>query len=108
MRGNHRIWGRLDYLEPPPLPREALARIAACTVTPISPDRTEPLCWHEVRIGARLIGMVAKRLAGQCARLPGDVTGLVVESEWNRADPMYGHAILWLLDAAEIDVGVLA
>jgi len=55
-----------------------------------------------------LIGMVAKRLAGQCCRFPGDDTGIVVASEWNHADPMYGHAILRLLDAAEIDAGVPA
>ena len=101
MRGNHRIWGRQDYTEPPPLPPEALARIAACTVTPRSPDRTQPLCWHEVRIDGVLIGMVATRLAGQCCRLPGDDEGFVVTSDWNRADPMYGHAILRLLDEAE-------
>ena len=109
MRGNHRIWGRLDYSVPPPLPPEALARIAACTVTPRAPDRTKPLCWHEVRVGGVLIGMVAKRLAGQCCRFPGDDEGYIVAaSEWNRADPMHAHAILRLLDAAAIDAGVSA
>jgi len=108
VRGNHRVWGRLDYSEPPPLPPESLARIAACTVTPRSQDHTKPLCWHEVRIGGLLIGMVAKRLAGQCCRFPGDDKGIVVASEWNHADPMYAYAILRLLDAAETDAGVPA
>ena len=85
-----------------------MSRLTFKTVTPRSPDRTQPLCWHEVRIGGLLIGMVAKRLAGQCCRFPGDDTGIVVASEWNRADPMYGHAILRLLDAAEIDAVVPA
>ncbi|TJZ75619.1 hypothetical protein [Chitiniphilus eburneus] len=101
MRGNHRIWGRQDYTEPSPLPPADLARIAACTVTPRSPDRIQPLCWHDVRVGGVLIGMVATRLAGQCCRLPGDEVGFVVTSEWNRADPMHARAILRLLDSHE-------
>jgi hypothetical protein len=80
--------------------------IAACIVTPRSPDRTKPLCWHEVRIDGMLIGMVATRLAGQYCRLPGDDEGFVVASNWNRADPMHALAILRLLDAAKIETGV--
>ena len=106
MRGNHRVLGRQDYTEPSPLPSVALARIATCTVTPRSPDRTKRLCWHEVRIDGVLIGMVATRLAGQYCRLPGDDEGFVVASNWNRADPMHALAILRLLDAAKIETGV--
>ena len=53
-----------------------------------------------------LFGMVATRLAGQYCRLPGDDEGFVVASEWNLADPMHAHAILRLLDAAEIGAKV--
>lgn len=99
MRGNHRIWGRQDYTEPPPLPPEALARIAACTIIPRAPDRTKPLCRHDVHLNGVLIGGVATRMAGQYCWFLGADDGFVVASEWNHADPMHAHAVLRLLDA---------
>lgn len=108
MRGNHHIWGRQDYIEPSPLPPEALARIAACTVTPRAPDRTKPSCWHDVHIGDVLIGKVATRIAGQYCWLPDDDGGFLVAGDLNPADPTHGHAILWLLDAAKVRAGAPA
>lgn len=108
MRGNHVILGRQDYTEPPPLPPEALARIGMCAILPRSPDRVKPLCWHDVFVGDTRIGMVATRIAGQCCWLPGEDDSFVVARDWSRADPLHAHAVLHLLDAAEIDAGVPA
>lgn len=98
MRGNHRIWGRQDYVEPAPLPPEALERVASCVITPRYPDRVTPNAWHEVRVGGELIGFVTTRLAGQSFRTPVMEDWFLVSWDWNRADPLHAHAILRLLD----------
>lgn len=99
MRGNHIIWGRQDYVEPPPLPPEALARVAMCSVMPRWPDRTKPYNWHEVWAGDDVIGFVKTGLGGQSYRTPDMDDWFLVAWDWNRADPPHAHAVLRLLDA---------
>lgn len=101
MRGNHRIWGRQDYKEPPPLPPEALARITACTVAPRWPDRSDKWNWHSVCIGDSLVGYVKTGLGGQSYRTPEMDDWFFAAREWNHADPLHGHAILRLLEAVD-------
>jgi hypothetical protein len=108
MRGNHRIWGRQDYTEPPPLPSADLSRVAACSVKPRTPDRNAPHNWHEVRVGGVFVGYVTTRMGGQSYRLPDWQEWFPAASDWHPSDPTHAHAILCLLDAAEIDAGVPA
>lgn len=100
MRGNHRLWGRQDYCEPPALAPAALASVRLCTVRPRWADRIQRHNWHEVRLHGRLIGYVATRMAGQCWRGVDMDFWLLAASDWNRADPPHAHAVLALLSAA--------
>lgn len=100
MRGNHRLWGRQDYVEPLPLPPELAARVAACAVTPRSPDRAERWNWHEVRLDGKLLGYVTTRLEGQQFRTADMEFWCPVQEESNLADLPHARAILHLLDAA--------
>lgn len=95
MRGNHVIWGRQDYVEPPPLPSESLRRISDCHVRLKEGTKT----WHEVWIGGKLIGYVTSRLAGQSFRTLEMDSWMPVVSTSNRQDPKHAQAILGLLDA---------
>jgi hypothetical protein len=98
MRGNHRIWGRQDYVEPQPISIDDRDKIASCVVTPRFSDRTNPNNWHEVRVNGVLIGFVKTSIDGQCFRTPGMEFWLTAAMDWNRSDPHHSYAILRLLD----------
>lgn len=93
MRGNHRIWGRQDYVEPDRLGDTELAAVAACTVSPHPGTKT----WHAVHRDGGLIGYVSTRLGGQFYRTPHMEDWMFVVSDWNRADPKHAHAVLRLV-----------
>lgn len=101
MRGNHIVLGRQDYIEPPPLSAEALARVTKCSVAPRRPDRTKLHNWHEVRIDGVRAGFVKTGLGGQSFRTPDMDDWFPVAGDWNHDDPPHAHAILGLLDALE-------
>jgi hypothetical protein len=99
-RGDHRIWGRQDYDEPPPLPPELATRVASCAVTPRRADRTECWNWHEVRLDGKLIGYVTTRLEGQQFRTADMEFWCPVQDKSSPADLPHARAILHLLDLA--------
>lgn len=102
MRGNHRLWGRQDYCEPPALNPAALAGVRLCTVRPRWADRAQRHNWHEVRLDGQLLGYVTTRMAGQFWRTE-DMDGWIpAASDWNRTDPDHAHAILRLLEDASL------
>lgn len=98
MRGNHRIWGRQDYVEPAPLSAEKREVVAFCAVTLVAGRST----WWAVHLAGLFLGFVSTRAAGQTYRTPGGDDWLFAAGDWNRSDPPHAHAILALLDHIDI------
>lgn len=104
MRGNHRIWGRQDYTEPAPLPPAALQRVGQVQIRPREGFKT----WQEAVLDGELIGYVATRIGGQLWRTSDMEDWQFAASDWNRADPPHGRAILALLEHRGLPCPILA
>ncbi len=98
MRGNHRVWGRQDYVEPSALSPGSFSRVRTCLVKPRDPNRANPWNSHEVYSDGILIGYVTTRLSGQQYRTKNMDYWLFAANDWNQDDPPHAHAILKLLD----------
>lgn len=95
MRGNHRVWGRQDYTEPPPISPSDRARVAECDVVRVEGMNT----WHSVHRNGQLIGYVATRFAGQIFRTVEMEDWMYAIGDWNRSDPPHAHAVLAVIES---------
>lgn len=98
MRGNHRIWGRDDYVEPAGLTPEQKAVIAQLTVYPTPERRT---CFN-VEKGGKFIGQVRTTFGGQMYRRSPEDEFFYAAFKWNSTDPQHGHALLALMEAPSL------
>lgn len=95
MRGNHRIWGRDDYVEPVGLPPEQKAVIAQLTVYPTPGRRIS----FNVEKDGEFIGQVRTTFGGQMYRRSPEDEFFYAAFKWNSTDPHHGHALLALMES---------
>ena len=95
MRGNHRMLGRNDYVEPLPLDGTERALVESCTVV----KRDGSKFWCDVYRFGKLLGGVAIYMSGQVYKPIGVEPGeyLLAAMDWNSSDPKYASAILHML-----------